>query len=204
MLDNYIVKRLESPETLLESYRLRYQVYCEQKHYIREELCPAGLECDDFDKNAVHFGVFRKSGLMVGTTRLILPTARSFPMEKHASSVFSCLKSFERSQSAEVSRLTVAACEKGDDPFALRNSVILGLCLAFYDECRRRRLRFCFALFERTFWMLAKMFGFSFQPIGPETGFSDRVRPYVLDVASLHDEHFDRFLDNKRNEFYFS
>lgn len=85
---NFEIVQANSPELLDEAYRLRYQVYCEEKGY--EDACcyPSGREVDEYDKRSVHSLIMhRASGIYVGVVRLILPklsnSSLPLPIEKH-------------------------------------------------------------------------------------------------------------------------
>ena len=109
----------DTPENLLQIYRLRYEVYCKEglipgfdpKDY------PDGLEYDEYDERSVHSLLMHKpSGLIAGTVRIILPDQHEidtkFPLEKFASDSFyaeiESLKSPSRIHLGEISRLILA------------------------------------------------------------------------------------------------
>ena len=57
-------------------YRLRYEVYCKEFGFEREEDCPGGLEQDPYDSNALHCALVHKStGAVAGSVRLVRPSA---------------------------------------------------------------------------------------------------------------------------------
>ena len=60
-----------------------------------------------------------------------------------------------------------------------------GLYKELYQECKRTEIRYWFALMEKSLWMLLKIHGFVFQPIGGEVDFYGRVRPYVAAIGDL-------------------
>ena len=45
-----------APHLLEQSYRLRYQVYCLERKFLRAEDYPEGLEHDEFDRHSIHVG----------------------------------------------------------------------------------------------------------------------------------------------------
>ena len=53
------------------AYKLRYDVYCKEKKYLREEDYPSGLENDIYDSTAIHFVATNNRGGVIGTLRLI-------------------------------------------------------------------------------------------------------------------------------------
>ena len=57
---------------LLETQRLRYEVYCREFGFEREEDCPGGLETDSFDAQALHCLIrHRVSAEIAGCVRLV-------------------------------------------------------------------------------------------------------------------------------------
>ena len=74
--DYFDVSRPRSAETLESVYRVRYDVYCREFGFEREEDCPGGLERDDFDAASAHcLIVHRESGIAAGCIRVVLPPA---------------------------------------------------------------------------------------------------------------------------------
>lgn len=109
----------DTPEKLLQAYRLRYEVYCKEGLIpgFNSENYPDGLEYDKYDEHSVHSLLMHKpSGLVAGTVRIILPNQskidRQFPLEKFASNSFyteiKSLKSLSRIHLGEISRLILA------------------------------------------------------------------------------------------------
>lgn len=99
-------------------FALRYQVYCREFRYEKEEDCPGGIETDHFDGQSLHCLLeHRESGRPAGCVRMVLPimdssgSLDSLPMERH------CAESLEhrdlhpgllpRQSVCEVSRLAV-------------------------------------------------------------------------------------------------
>ena len=82
--DEYEIIMADTPELIEESYRLRYQVYCTERHFLEGE---DGIETDEYDDHSHHILlVHRESRQAVGSARLIVgsvfrPT-RSFPMQR--------------------------------------------------------------------------------------------------------------------------
>jgi hypothetical protein len=61
----------------------------------------------------------------------------------------------------------------------------MGLCHAIFLECRETGINHCLALMEKPLWMLLRMQGFVFQPVGAEIDYYGKVAPYVIDVLAL-------------------
>jgi N-acyl amino acid synthase of PEP-CTERM/exosortase system len=102
-----------SEEQRLDSFRIRYRVYCEEFHYESADDCPGGLETDEFDEHSYHCLIrHRSSDRAAGCVRLVaLDEDRLLPIEKH------CLDSItpeyrgilkeDREHVCEISRLAV-------------------------------------------------------------------------------------------------
>jgi len=73
----------EEPRLLEDSFRLRYQVYCLERHFLEAADYPTGRETDEFDDDAIHLGVVDAEGQLAGTARLIRANPRGFPMFQH-------------------------------------------------------------------------------------------------------------------------
>ena len=101
------VVSVDTPEKLMQVYRLRYEVYCKEALIpgFHPEDYPEGLEYDQYDERSVHSLLMHKpSGLIAGTVRIILPDQdkpdTKFPLEKFASNLFyTNMASLERSVS---------------------------------------------------------------------------------------------------------
>jgi N-acyl amino acid synthase of PEP-CTERM/exosortase system len=98
--------------------RLRYEVYCREFGFEREEDCPGGLERDEYDQQAYHCLIRHlPTGTMAGCLRLVhldQPQARSeLPIQRHggAALVGATLHpgTLPASQLCEISRIAVSA-----------------------------------------------------------------------------------------------
>lgn len=78
----------KTQEEINGAYQLRYDVYCKEKKYLREEDYPDGLENDIYDGTAIHFVATSNRGGVIGTLRLIPRNKFSseqakLPLEEH-------------------------------------------------------------------------------------------------------------------------
>jgi N-acyl amino acid synthase of PEP-CTERM/exosortase system len=102
---------LGEPTDLSASFALRYEVYCRERNFLAPENYPSKLERDVYDNCAIHVGSINRSGVMLGTIRLVLPSDRGFPLFEHCTVFpeFSHLTDIRSQQTAaEVSRLAVS------------------------------------------------------------------------------------------------
>lgn len=68
-----------------------------------------------------------------------------------------------------------------------------GLYRAMYQESKRLGVNHWFALMEKSLWLLLKIHGFVFRPIGPEVEFYGMVLPYIADIAELEKSVYTKF-----------
>ena len=88
-------------------YKLRYQVYCDEKKFEDKKQFQDGIERDEWDNDATHFLVRHKfTGQYLGTLRLARSLQYKLPFEKH-SSPYRRLNNKQYYSSVEISRLCV-------------------------------------------------------------------------------------------------
>lgn len=76
--------RADGDALIEECYRIRYQVYCEERHFLDPEDYPDQFEIDPYDGRSVHFvGRHRFRLQSAGTVRLVLHSDLGFPMQEH-------------------------------------------------------------------------------------------------------------------------
>ncbi len=199
---------------LQQSYALRYEVYCNEQHFLAPEDYPSGLEIDAFDNDAIHIGAINREGVLVGTVRLVLPTANRFPLFEHCQ-FFSEHSTLADSTNpiqlcaAEISRLAVSksyrrrandgmyglaetedkiAPQEKDDKTTHRRhrpELVLGLYRAMYRHSKRQGITHWFAAMEKTLLRLLHRYQFGFEPIGPEIDYYGPVTPYLAEIAKM-------------------
>jgi len=133
-------------------------VYCGEKGFLNAEDYPEGIETDEYDAGSVHIGCFVEDEL-VGYGRIITPSARPFPIEKH----------FQigevpggKFQQCEISRLIVRGCFRGS-----KLRVLQALVRAIVFEAEYRNLFCAFAVVEKPLLDFARRFGVPFEQVGP-------------------------------------
>jgi N-acyl amino acid synthase of PEP-CTERM/exosortase system len=95
-----------------EVYKLRYQVYCIEHHFLEPNA--EGFEYDEYDAQSCHYLIQHKeTKRYMATTRLILPSSKNpeklFPVEIHSKiDNFELLKTVPRANLAELSRFCVS------------------------------------------------------------------------------------------------
>ena len=202
---------IDDTQYLLDSYALRYDVYCNERHFLTPEGHPSKLEIDAFDDHAIHVGAINLEGVLVGTLRLVLPSARGFPLFEHCE-LFNTYTDFANSpppSSAEISRLAVSksyrrrandglydlasqedavpSTDNEDEPMHRRHrpEIILGLYKAMYQVSKRRGITHWFAAMEKTLLRLLYRYRFAFNRIGPPVDYYGPVTPYLAEIAHI-------------------
>jgi N-acyl amino acid synthase of PEP-CTERM/exosortase system len=204
--DRFVFRKLTKPEEMAEAFRLRFQVYCRECNFIQAEDYPQEYETDDLDKQSSHFGGYDEEGRLVGSVRLILPSCDHFPIEEHCPGLDVDRDKVPREQCAEISRLTISKLyrRRANDGMYYAPQVqdklvedqglyfmrrvrpmAFGLYREMYRESKRIGIRYWYALMEKSLWMLLKIHGFVFRPIGPEVDFYGMVTPYLADIQEL-------------------
>lgn len=102
---------IDNATYLSDCYALRYEVYCKERQFLTPENYPTRLEIDSYDNHAIHVGGTDSHGVMIGTVRLVLPSAKGFPLFEHCALFpeFQYLADKRAQQTtAEVSRLAIS------------------------------------------------------------------------------------------------
>jgi N-acyl amino acid synthase of PEP-CTERM/exosortase system len=195
-----------------EIFRLRYDVYCSERSFLHPGDFPEGIELDAFDNCSRHFAAYTLDELLVGTVRLVQPSAiRSFPFELHCTT-FADFKMPPRSECGEISRLVVKRTHRrrradnvvGIPGFAIRDAsvvpgpkpdleprherspmLLLGMYREIFRYSRSHGVRFWFAAMERSLARSLSKVGFQFEPIGPVAEYYGSVTPYIFDLDML-------------------
>ena len=77
----------DDPDLLLETYRLRYAVYCKETKFLEHEKYPDKIEKDEYDEHSIHFAALDDRGDIVGTLRLIRPSDKTVSIGKPLSKI---------------------------------------------------------------------------------------------------------------------
>lgn len=125
----------------LESFRLRYRVFCKEKEFFDQQSCQGGRETDPYDCRALHIMVTRplsntkQSEEIIATTRVIPHTKRGLPTEKFCNNLYSLVPDdIPHKKIAEISRLCVAqehrirSTPRDGKNLTLENTPIPALC----------------------------------------------------------------------------
>lgn len=209
------VVQADSRDLCEAAYRLRWQVYCEERQFLDPANYAGPREADDYDKYSLHCLVrHRRSGIFVGVTRLVLAQEgvrrRTLPIEAHcgldAGGSRHWLSGLPRHLFGEISRFCVSreflrcALEHGTDADSLARlsvaerarrhapMITLALIAASSHLCEEQGVEYCYAAMEPHLIRLLKRLGLNFRPLGPAVDyFGMRVPSYfrVREMAAV-------------------
>ena len=213
----FTFKRVDNEELLRETYRVRYEVFCQECGFLPAENYPDGLEIDKFDKHSIHFAAFA-DGNVVGTCRMIMNSEVGYPIHEHCKVISINEAEIPGEGLIEVSRLALRKSfrkrqedgiygvesylkkseggilpenpedKTSQDRRRNRPVVILGLYRAMYHETRRVGFTHWYAAMEKKLWFNLKAFHFTFQEIGPQFDYYGPVTPYLGIIEELEKE----------------
>jgi N-acyl amino acid synthase of PEP-CTERM/exosortase system len=204
--DYFHERRLRKEEDLRRSFQLRYQVYCEERHFLAAEAYSDRLEADEFDKSSLHFGSFDTQERLVGTVRLVRGAIHNLPVDQHCDLYPAEMRRLSPiTHLAEISRLAVSRAMRrraSDEPFGPAHpktletqskaegkpncfTIVLTLYRAIYHALKRHDIRHVLAAMEPSLFRITTSYHFPFREIGPTTDYYGAVKPYSLDLEEL-------------------
>ena len=198
---HFTFRCVDDTDALNECYRLRFDVYCLERGFMRREDYPSGLEIDEFDIHSLHFAAFNRAGDIVGAIRLVKPNPLGFPLLQHCQLHDEVIPD----EIVEISRLAVSKNYRRrveDDIYGItpeqilmpdprpeerrrRPEIVLGLYKIIYQESKRRGISHWLAAMERSLVRLLWRYGFSFDAIGPEVDYYGPVTPYITNISEI-------------------
>lgn len=209
--------RIGSKALMKHAWRLRYEVYCVERGFLRVENYPDGFETDPYDDTSVHFlGLHRRTGVPAGTVRLIRPGAEVFPLLSHCQPdpEYGYLwdpNDVRTKSCVEVSRIIVGTHfrQRADDttfggppredfprddaelpffPSGAGPEIVAGLYKTTYQGARRLGMTYLLAAMERSLYLLMRRVYIRFTPIGPEEDYYGPVRPYIVAMRQMEED----------------
>lgn len=199
---------------LKEIYKLRYEVYCLERHYLEASEFDNDQETDEYDDCSIHFAAYTLNKDIVGTVRLVQPhDHQQYPFESHCTP-FPEFAHPAREAAAEISRLVVKKThrrrrgdsmegisqdfrEKGSTKAIQPRSTVrsdkrgnsplllLGMYREMYRYSRQNGIRYWYAAMERSLARSLEKMGFRFVPIGPQVDYYGPVTPHMADLDEL-------------------
>jgi N-acyl-L-homoserine lactone synthetase len=173
----------DDPRLLEESFRLRYQVYCLERHFLEAADYPTGRETDEFDADSIHLGVVDALGQLAGTARLIRPNPRGFPMFQHCA-FFPEVRMLDTPQNVpvEVSRVAIsrqyARARQRTEPF-------LTLVGAMVHGARYAGATHLIGATDAALHRWLVHFGLPYRVSGPAVDYYGQVSPCIMSLREL-------------------
>lgn len=179
------------PDLLAQSYALRYQVYCLERRFLPASRYPERRETDEFDRHSIHIGVVNGSGIVVGTARLVAPTA-GLPLFRHCRLYADAPRPKDTlsNRVVEASRLAVsrdgawAAAELNGAVYK-SGDIVLNIFRGLYQASKRNGFSHWLAATEKSLQRLMVKYGFPWTAVGPEADYYGKVAPYLMDLAEF-------------------
>ncbi|MEO8714489.1 MAG: GNAT family N-acyltransferase [Acetobacteraceae bacterium] len=182
MRRDFSVELVTSADTLLEAQRLRYQVYCSERHH---QVGHDGIESDEFDGHAHHIVLrHRISGELVGNVRLVTASKEHPKLPMHGYCSPGVFHGLFLATTGEVSRFALSrtrrsSCGKSD--LLLR----LGLMQGVLRASRQLGLTHWCATMEPSLLRLLRTAAVHFKPVGPLVDLYGQRQPAVGDIDAL-------------------
>lgn len=178
----YVVETADSPALAEDAYRLRHQVYCQERGYEPDQ---GGLEIDRYDAHSRHVVLRRKSdGEVVGAARLVLFSSNepgnSFPMQQVCDA--SLLRELPLPRMAEVSRFAISKQRRGSKADGLMR---LALVRGLVRLSRELGVTHWCAAMEPTLLRLLRASAIHFQPLGPLVEYHGLRQPAFNNVSAI-------------------
>lgn len=201
----------DNKELLKETFKLRYEIYCQETDFLDDNDYPDGIESDIYDDHSIHFAALDKGNNVVGTLRLILESEHAFPLEDHCPNYDKSKIDFPRSQLAEISRLAISKTwrrRENDGLYGMTSYhsgldnrhpehiqqkrkqpvIVFGLYKAMYLESKRRGITHWYAAMEQKLNSTLKKFSFYFKSIGPEHDYYGPVTPFLGKISTIEEK----------------
>jgi len=164
--DGIVTKNLITEEDKIQAYHLRHRIFAQELGWVPQS--ENGLEIDDYDNNAVYFGVFDRQNRMLAFIRLITSEYRFMVEREFISLVRHDYVIRKETDTVEISRICVApearpktvSCNFGV------HRISMSLYKGVYHWCLRHNARYLYAVVENKIHRLLRAMGFPCELIG--------------------------------------
>ena len=170
---------VESAEEKKLIYKLRYDIYCEEKKWLDSSNYLRCIENDNYDDSSLHFGAFDINNILVGSVRLILPkNGMAIPIEKEFGFYPDCDQ-----KKVEISRLVIPKDRRGFN-------ILGGLLREIYNWGITNDITHAYAIVENDLLKYINRKGYPFKPI---TEGKDYFGAYTIPICLILSEVADSF-----------
>ena len=211
--DRFRFGQVTDDDVLKDTFRMRYEVYVDEFGFEDEADHPNGLETDAYEKESIHFACLNETDSVVATIRLVLHSAKGFPIE-HATKLNFPGEKPGPDKTGEISRLTVTKDlrrrkedgmygvesylkkkeggvlpDDGSIPKEMQGRknpiIVLGLYQVMFHESLRQGLTHWYMITEKKIFYTLKKYGFLFHQIGEPVQYHGERIPYFADIHKL-------------------
>lgn len=177
---SYQIKTLTRRDEFLQAFHLRYTIFHNELRWVPDSQDQ--IERDDYDKNAVHFGVFNKEKQLLAFVRLIL-YKDTYMLENEFSKLVEDKHNIRKqSDTAEVSRLCISKGVRNKNILSNfgMHSITMLLYKGIYLWCRKNNIRYLYAVIEYKLYKLMLMRGFPCRLIGNPIIMQDKIKAVAV------------------------
>lgn len=211
---NIIAKHVDPEDTegLMEAFKLRYYVYCEEKNFIdKQEITnEQQIEIDEYDKDfSWHFVVLNTNATgiehVIGTVRLVrYSEEKGFPTGKFHPPLYDKIlnQGIKLNTVAEISRLCINPCfrKRRDDGFygvgSYNNTdvrrkypiVLISLLREMYLFSKKVGIHYWLSSMEDTLYRYLKCIALEFEPLDEDyIEYYGKVKSYLLGIEQAEE-----------------
>lgn len=169
---------LQHPDDLMQAYRLRYDVFCNEMKVIDPTTCLQEMEFDHYDEKAIHVALMH-GGEIITYARLISPED-TLPIEKAVSLPYEL---FDRNRVFEISRALIPKSKRRGE----NASCTWHLFQFVYDLCKELDTDALLSFSNTIMYNGYRKRGVPFRHVGDPTTFhGHKTHPLVIDIRRDH------------------
>ncbi|KZK99891.1 MULTISPECIES: PEP-CTERM/exosortase system-associated acyltransferase [unclassified Pseudovibrio] len=206
-LEKLSLAELKTREEVVSSFKLRFQIFCEETGFLPKENYPNGYERDRYDDTSIHIGCYFHPSpterILAGSVRVVDTPSGQTPMLDH------CIidEKFKdlfggREDVVELSRMCVRSSFRRrytgspkasgasidlDQP-AQESAIFLCLMKGVYQVCKRKEILNWLIATEASVHRNLQRNMIFLQPIGPEVDYFGPVRPYLVNIPAMEEQ----------------
>lgn len=179
---------------IIQAYQLRHRIFCETLGWRPE--AGNGLEIDDYDIEAIFFGVFNEKNKLLAFLRIILPEKRFMLENEFIDLVGPDHKIRKARDTVEISRFCIAPEIKTCLSFNVKPyHIYILLYKSVYHWCIQNNIKYTYLVIGRPLFRLLQMQGFPCKAIGKPKRMPDG---FVTIAAIMEKMGFEEFFASKQ------
>ena len=179
---------------IIQAYQLRHRIFCETLGWRPE--AGNGLEIDNYDIEAIFFGVFDEKNKLLAFLRIITPEKPFMLENEFIDLVGPDHKIRKESDTVEISRFCVAPEIKTCLSFNVKPyHIYILLYKSVYHWCIKNNIRYTYLVIGRPLFRLLQMQGFPCKALGKPKRMPDG---FVTVAAIMEKMGFEEFFASKQ------